>query len=192
MLKKVIVFILVTSLLVSCTFLQQVGQQTVEALNIRNCSFNLDGLESINIGGINVKNLKSLTLQDIFTLTTCLNAKKLPINMGVNVGASNPSATDATISKMLWTCLIDEEELANGNTTEKFRIPAQGSTIIPINVNADGFKIFSSTGIDAVRSFIGTVTNSETITNRLAVKVKPTIEMGASTVTLPYISLAKN
>ena len=192
MLRKFIVFIAVTTLLVSCTFLQQIGKQTVEALNIRNCSFNLDGLESINIAGVNCKNLKSLTLSDVFKITSCLAAKQLPINLGVNVGASNPSDKDASVSKMLWACSIDDQDLANGSTSEAFRIPAQGSTIIPISVNADAFNIFSSTGIDAVRSFIGTITDDKTITNRLAVKVKPTIEMGASTVTLPYIQLAHN
>lgn len=192
MLKKGIVFILLTSVLVSCSFLQEVGKQTVEALNIRNCSFNLDGLESINIGGVNVKNIKSLTLSDIFKLTSCLAAKQLPVNLGINVGATNPSEKDASISKMLWACTIDDADLAQGSTTESFKIPAQGSTIIPISVNADAFNIFSSTGIDAVRSFIATLTDDNTITNRLAVKVKPTIQMGASTVTLPYISLAHN
>ena len=192
MLKKGIVFILVTSLLVSCSFLQQVGKQTAEAINIRNCSFNLKNLESINIGGINVKNLKSLSLSDIFTLTTCLANKKLPIQMGLNVGASNPSEKDATISKMLWSCAVDDADLAHGTTSGSYRIPAQGSTVIPVSVNADAYDIFSSTGIDAVRSFIGTLTNDETITNRLSLKVKPTIQMGAATVTLPYISLAHN
>ena len=82
--------------------------------------------------------------------------------------------------------------LAEGTTTGSYKIPAQGSTVIPISVTADAYQIFSSTGLEAVKSFIGTVTNNSTTSSRLAVKVKPTIEMGASTVTLPFISLASN
>ncbi|MBO4402286.1 MAG: hypothetical protein J5792_01170 [Bacteroidales bacterium] len=192
MIKKGIVFVLIASLFISCSVLQQLGKQTTEALNIRNCSFNLHSVDNVNIGGVDVKNLKSLSLGNIATLSACMLAKKLPITMGVNVGASNPSDKDASISKMLWQCTIDDISLAEGTTTGSYKIPAQGSTVIPISVTADAYQIFSSTGLEAVKSFIGTFTNNSTTSSRLAVKVKPTIEMGASTVTLPFISLASN
>lgn len=188
--KKSIIFISIVLLATSCGLLKQLGQQTSEVVNVKNCKFNVKSVESINVAGINLKNLSSLSAGNIATLSACLLTKQLPVVMGIKVGASNPTEKDASVTHMDWLCCIDDVQMAGGSVSERYVIPAQGSVDIPLDVNMNVYDIFSAKGLDAIKSFIGSFNKDTGRSSRLSFKVRPTVEIGSASVSFPnYISL---
>ncbi|MBO4282010.1 MAG: hypothetical protein J5873_02305 [Bacteroidales bacterium] len=190
--KKIVFTLSVLAVLATaCGTLKQLSQIT----NLKNCNFSLKSVESVQVAGINVKNLKSLTATDLVNLAACLSAKKLPVSLGVSVGVENPGTEAAALTRMEWVCTVDDKALANGIVNEKHTIPAQSMVSVPLRVNMDAYELFSSTGVDAVKAFIQSFSaeTDNSLSSRVAVKVKPTLTLGSATITFPnYITLLSN
>lgn len=188
--KKIFcIFAVAAVMATSCGTLQHLSQIT----NLKNCNFSLRSVESVQVAGINVKNLKSLSAADLVTIAACISAKKLPVSLGVSVGVDNPGADAAAVTRMEWVCTVDDKALATGIVSDKVTVPAQSSVTIPLRVNMDAYELFSSTGVDAVKTFIQSFSTDDSVSSRVAVKVKPTVTVGSATITFPnYITLLSN
>lgn len=187
--KKFFAFLLMGVLFSSCGTMQQLTQ----IANLRNCKFALDKMESVTIAGINVNNLSSFSASDLLKVAACIKAKQLPVVLNVKVGVDNPGATEATVTRMEWVCTVDDQSLANGVIADKFTVPAGGTTSIPLKVNMDAYNLFSSSGVDAVKAFVNSFSKEDNTSSRVAVKVKPTVNLGGASVSFPnYITLISN
>ena len=183
------VCVLAGLLMVSCDALQQLTQLT----NVKNCTFELDKVESVQVAGINVMNLSGFSAIDLVNLAACIKAKKVPVSLGVRVGVANPGASAATVTRMDWLCTVDNKQMATGVISDRYSVPAGGSVSIPLKVNMDAYDLFSSSGVDAIKAFINSFSKEDHTSSRVAVKVKPTVELGSATVTMPnYITLISN
>lgn len=187
--KKIFAFLLLGVMLSACGTFKQLGQ----IANLRNCKFDLDKVESVQVAGINVNNLSSFSAADLLKVAACIKAKKVPVVMNVKVGVDNPGVSEATVTRMEWVCTVDDQSLATGVIADKFSVPAGGSTVIPLKVNMDAYDLFSSSGVDAVKAFINSFSKDDNTSSRVAVKVKPTVNLGGATVSFPnYITLISN
>ena len=187
--KKGIVFFLSGLLLVSCGAIQQLSKVT----NLKNCTFDLRKIESVQVAGINVTNFNGFSATDLINLAACIKNRKVPVTMGVQVGVDNPGASSATVTRMEWLCTVDNKQLATGVVSDKYTVPAGGSVSIPLRVNMDAYDLFSSSGVDAVKAFINSFSKEDHTSSRVVVKVKPTVDLGSATITMPnYITLISN
>ncbi|MBO7623857.1 MAG: LEA type 2 family protein [Bacteroidales bacterium] len=184
--KKGIIVLVAGFLFVSCGAVQQLAKIT----NLKNCNFDLRKVESVQVAGINVTNFNGFTATDLVNLAACVASKKIPVVLGVQVGVDNPGATSATVTRMEWLCTVDDKQLATGVVSDRYSVPAGGSVTIPLRVNMDAYELFSSSGVDAIKAFINSFSKEDHTSSRVAVKVKPTVELGSATVTMPnYITL---
>lgn len=187
--KKYFAFLLLCIFFISCETFKQLTQ----IANLKNCSFNLDKVESVTVAGINVNNLSGVSAADLLKVAACIKAKKVPVELNVKVGVDNPGATDATLTRMEWVCTVDDQSLATGTISDKFTIPASSSAAIPLKVNMNAYSIFSSSGVDAVKAFISSFSKEDNTSSRVALKVKPTVNLGSATLSFPnYITLISN
>ena len=187
--KKLIVFVLLGVTLSACGSLKQLTQ----IANLKNCTFALDKMESVTVAGINVNNLSSFSAADLLKVAACIKAKQLPVVMNVKVGVDNPGVSEATVTRMEWMCTVDDQSLAKGVIADKFTVPAGGTASIPLKVNMDAYELFSSSGVDAVKAFVNSFSKEDNTSSRVAVKVKPTVNLGGANISFPnYITLISN
>lgn len=187
--KKFFLLVLLAIISISCGTFKQLQQ--IAAL--RNCSFDLKNVESVEVAGIDVKNLKNLTANDLIKLGLCVATKSVPISMVVDVEVGNDSKSTTTVTNMDWICTVDGKNLAKGTINDNFNILAGSVVQIPIKVDMDAYSLFSSTGVDAIKTFINSFSKETSTSSRIEVKVKPTLEAGAAKITFPkYITLLSN
>ena len=187
--KKAAFIFIVGLLFVSCSAIQQIAKVT----NLKNCTFDLQKIENVQVAGINVTNFNGFSAADLVNLAACIKNKRVPVVLGVQVGVDNPGASSATVTRMEWLCTVDNKQMATGVVSDRYSIPAGGSVTIPLKVSMDAYDLFSSSGVDAVKAFINSFSKDDHTSSRVAVKVKPTVELGSATVTMPnYITLISN
>ena len=188
--KKILAFLFVCTLCVSCDVLNQVSQ-TYNL--VRKCKFSLDNVQNVTLAGINLKNINtsSLTAANLTKLGAALLTKNIPLAMTVNVGIQNPTAKPASLNAMDWKVAIDDLELATGSTTKKVSVPSKSKSSMPLSFNINTYDLFSKDGVTAIKNFVSSFSQKDATSSRVAIKVNPTVAIGSQSVKLGYMTLSK-
>ncbi|MBR5778719.1 MAG: hypothetical protein IKY22_09685 [Bacteroidales bacterium] len=186
--KKFFGLLIVSCLFVSCDIWSQIEQTAA----LYNCKFSLSNVQNVSIAGVQIKNLKNLSTADVVKLTTAILNKKIPLDMNLNVGIQNPSTQTAAVNELDWICAIDGKDFVSGAVNKKYTIPANSNITMPLAINTDIYKLFSSENVEAVKNFISSFSQTDATSSRIAVKVKPSVMIGQQKVQYPdYITLEK-
>ncbi|MBQ8044856.1 MAG: hypothetical protein IJ269_00720 [Bacteroidales bacterium] len=186
--KKFIGLLAVSFLFVSCDIWSQIEQTAA----LQNCKFILKNVHDVAIAGVKIKNIKNLSASDIVKLTAAIASKKIPLDLNVNVGIQNPSQQKAAINGLDWICAIDGKDFVSGAINQKYSIPANSNITMPLAINTDIYKLFSSGNIETLKNFINSFSKTDTTSSRIAIKVKPSVYIGQQKVQYPnYITLEK-
>ena len=180
-------------LLNSCDVVQSVLNQFSSVANLANCKFDIQSVSSVNVAGVNVKNITNgnITASDVIKLAAAIQSKQIPLGMNVNIGVDNPTQQSAALTAMDWILEVDKRQMANGVSNKSYTINPGKNTTIPLGVNADLYSIFSKDGIDALKNFASSFT-SEGISSHVGLKIKPSLNVGEMQVPFPnYIALEK-
>jgi hypothetical protein len=185
--KRNILFIFGLLFLASCV---QIKQLT----NLLNCDFRVSSVDNIRMADIDVQKIKTFTdlkFTDGAKLLAAVASGTLPLNLTVNVEAKNPNTQMAALNKMDWILLIDDIEMANGSTTKRVEVPANGGTgTFPIAVTTDLAKVLSGQSAKNVVNFGLNLAGYGSRPTRIAVKAKPTILVGGAAIMYPgYITI---
>lgn len=179
---KSLIIISLTLILSSCTQLQQLQ-------NLAKCEFRLNSVENIRLAGVNIQDVKSLNqigISDVAKLSAAYLGNNLPLDLKLNMDARNPNPTAAALSALDWIFLIDDIEMTRGNTNQRIQLPASQTTTIPLLLNFDLKKVLSGKSQNALVNFALNIAGSGDKPTRLALKAKPTIQIGS--VNIPYPS----
>ncbi|MDD4575040.1 MAG: LEA type 2 family protein [Bacteroidales bacterium] len=179
---KSLIIISLTLILSSCTQLQQLQ-------NLAKCEFRLNSVENIRLAGVNIQDVKSLNqigISDVAKLSAAYLGNNLPLDLKLNMDARNPNPTAAALSALDWIFLIDDIEMTRGITNQRFQIPANQTTTIPLLLNFDLKKVLTGKSQNALVNFALNLAGSGNTPTRLALKAKPTIQIGS--VNIPYPS----
>lgn len=179
---KSLIIISLTLILSSCTQLQQLQ-------NLAKCEFRLNSVENIRLAGVNIQDIKSLNqigISDVAKLSAAYLGNNLPLDLKLNMDARNPNPTAAALSALDWIFLIDDIEMTRGITNQRFQIPANQTTTIPLLLNFDLKKVLTGKSQNALVNFALNLAGSGNTPTRLALKAKPTIQIGS--VNIPYPS----
>lgn len=179
-------------------FLQgcSVVDQMVQTQALRQCSFEIKGLERINLAGVDLRpgmKRSDLTAGQVIQLSGAFFSSELPITFDVLLNIENPNDRQALMSRMDYSVVLDGREMVSGRVNDAFSIPAAGSTQIPVTVQADLMKLFSGQQADALANLAFRLTgNPGTQPVELQVKVKPYIEVGLRQIPYPgFLTLRK-
>ncbi len=170
----------------SCKELQQLA-------NMAKCEFKLKSVENIQLAGLNIQNISNVSqfgVADLAKLTTAFLTNEFPLNFKLNMDVNNPNPTAAALTALDWILFIDDIQMTNGILNQKFTVPANGNTTIPMLLNFDLKKVLSGKSKDALINFALNLAGQNGKPTRLMLKAKPTVNVGGIALQYPsYLSV---
>ncbi len=190
--KKVFVILLLSVLFSGCEILQQVQQ----IQSFTKCEFKMDKVHNVELAGINFDRVSSwsdLNFMQLANITTALAKPTFPLELTIDVVSRNPNPIDASMQKMQWILLVENEEITRGSVNQKVYVGANGgSAVVPVNVQVDLKKALSGKSGDAILKFAQSMAGVTNDPGKITLKVKPSIDIRGFVLDYPgYISLNK-
>jgi Late embryogenesis abundant protein. len=193
---KALLLIMIISLgLKSCNTLTQIANQTAELLNLKNCTFDVNGVNNVNMLGLNLSkdmNKEDLNVSQVLKLTNAIMQKSLPVTFNVNMKIDNPNGIAASMAKMDYVIALDGKEVISSSMSNGINVPAHSSSNISIPVSTDLFKLFSGETSESIVNLAFKIAGASSNPVKLSVKVKPYITINNQTLAYPnYITIDK-
>ncbi len=142
--QKVKTFLIAAILVgpLSCSTLQNLA-------NLKKMDFHISGVSDTVLNGISLDDVRSfdnLSASDGLKLLQGVTRKSLPLQLTLNVSGNNPSDNNvvAKLVKLDWTMFMQGKETVSGTFNEIIEFSPGASTNIPVAVELDLFKFFSS------------------------------------------------
>jgi LEA14-like dessication related protein len=181
--KKITLYLSIISLgifLSNCNQLKQLQ-------NLAKCEFRLNSVENIRLAGVDVQNINSINqigITDVARLSSAFLTNEFPLSLKLNIDARNPNPGNAALTAMDWIFLIDDIEMTRGIISQRYNIPANQNTIIPLLLNFDLKKVLTGKSQNAVVNFALNLAGAGNKPTRLTLRAKPNINIGG--VNIPY------
>ena len=159
--------------------------------NLANCEYSLQNVSNVSVAGVNVRNIASgqISATDVVMLASAITSKKVPLALNVNIGVKNPTDRNALLTTMDWALDIAAKEFATGSTNQNYNINAKKTTTVPLGVSTDLYQLFSSTGVEALKTFASSFSKDGT-SSQLGLRVRPAISVAGQTIKSPsYIQI---
>jgi len=151
------------------------GCDTVNMLNCRFEQKSIDNFRFADVGFDKFNSVGDINVVDIAKITLALTRKTAPILFNLNVEGNNPNKSTAAIEQMDWKVFIDDAEFS-GSITEKFSIPAQGTSILPLTIGFDAMQILDgSTPTSMFRLYQNITGKSTGQESNVTIMIRPTI-----------------
>ena len=194
-LTKILVVVLFTMTFTACEELAQIANQAAQVMNLKNCTFDVTGINNINMLGIDVSkgmSQNSLNAAQLIKVTNALMNKKLPVTFNVNIDVDNQNNIAASLNKMDYIISLNNKEVISSTFTDGFSIPANSKGSISIPISTDLFQLFSSETGDAVLNLAFKLAGAKSDPVNLGVQVKPYIKINNQSLAYPdYITINK-
>jgi hypothetical protein len=181
---------LMALLLAGCS----VSQQAKHASNLANCDFRIRSVENVNLMGVNVQHVRSVTdlgISDAARIMAGFASPTFPLSLQVNLEGRNPNPADAGMNHVEWMLYIDDILMTSGILDKPFVIPANnGTAIIPVQVAIDLKQAIAGKSMDALLNFSMNLAGMGSKPTRFKIKIKPTIMVGKTPLPMPgYITV---
>jgi hypothetical protein len=181
--KKHLLMMLVAVVgLSSCTALMQMAA-------LAKCDFKIDSVKQTHLAGLPIQGLRSfkdLKITDIPKVVAAFSSGKLPLDFVLNVAVRNPNATDASMTRMDWEAMIDQTSILAGAVTQPLKVPANGGiATLPLAISVNLKQIFGTLSKDQIMDVGFGMADPQDKPTRVALKLKPTIDIAGRPVTYP-------
>ncbi len=192
---RILAFVMLTASFTACEQLAQIANQAAQVMNLKNCTFDVNGLDKINMMGISLhKNMSlgDLTAAQVINVTNSLMNKKLPVTFNVNLDVNNPNSIAASLGKMDYIISLNNKEVISSTFTQGFSVGPNSKGKIAIPISTDLFQLFSNETKDAVLNLAFKLAGAKSDPVNLGVKVKPYIKINNQSLAYPdYITINK-
>lgn len=179
----------------ACNELANIANQTAQALNLRNCTFDVTGISNINMLGIDLSkgmNKNSLNPTQLINVTNALFNKKLPVTFNVNLDVDNPNSLAAALGKMDYIISLNNKEVISSTMTNGFSIPANSKGKVAIPISTDLFQLFNGETADAILNLAFKLAGAQSNPVNLGVQIKPYIKVNDQSLAYPdFITINK-
>lgn len=193
--KNVLIIILLALGIASCDQLAQIASQAAQTLNLRNCTFDINGINKINMLGIDLSkgmDQSNLSATQLLNVTNSLLNRRLPVTFNVNLDVDNPNSIAASLGKMDYIISLNGKEVISSTFNDGFSIPANSKGLVSIPISTDLFQLFSGETADAILNLAFKLAGAQSNPVNLGVKVKPYIKVNNQALAYPdYITINK-
>ena len=149
-----------------------------DTVNMLNCTFerkNIDNFRFAEMSFDKFNSISDINFVDAANITAALLKGTAPILFNLNVEGNNPNKSTAAIEQMDWKVFIDDAEFS-GSITEKFSIPAQGTSILPLTIGFDAMQILDGTTPTSMFRLYQNITGKGTgQESNVTIMIRPTI-----------------
>ncbi len=188
-LLPLLLFVSLTAFNISCRSISQ-GKR------LSKCEFRLESLQNIQLANVKIDEVKGITdlsLLDAGKITLALaRNSSLPMNMTVNIEVKNPNKKTAGLNELKWILYIDDIQMAEGESTQRFEVPANGTNILPLDVNLDLKKALKGKSRSALLKFAFNLAGFGREASRVKVRAKPSFKVLGGTIRYPgYIKITR-
>lgn len=183
------VFLSIVAINTSCRSISQ-GKR------LSKCEFRLESLQNIRLANVQIDKVKKLTDLNLLdagkiTLAFARNSS-LPMDMTVNIEVKNPNSKTAGLNELKWILYIDDIKMAEGESKQRFEVPANGSNILPLAVNLDLKKALQGKSRSALLKFAFNLAGFGKEATRVKVRAKPSFKVLGGTIRYPgYIKVTR-
>src|SRR5690606_9973971 len=173
-----------------------------DAKALGNCKFRLSSVDSVYLSGIDIRefkeirNFKDLDITRFPSLGLGLMRKSIPLDLRLNLEATNPTSRMAGVEQMEYKVLLGDSEIFSGLHNQRISVPpGTGRTLIPFHLSTNAYDIVMNSKtrdefLNLLAAFTSTKTSKAT---KLTIKIKPTIAFGSKQVNYPgYITFEQN
>ena len=192
---RIIAIVMLTASFTACEQLAQIANQAAQVINLKNCTFDVSGINKINMLGIDLSkgmDKSSLTATQLINVTNSLLNKKLPVTFNVNLDVDNPNSIAASLGKMDYIISLNNKEVISSTFTQGFSIPANSKGKVSIPISTDLFQLFSGETADAILNLAFKLAGAKSNPVNLGVKVKPYIKVNNQSLAYPdFITINK-
>jgi len=192
---KLVVIMFMTMTFTACQELAQIASQAAQVVNLKNCTFDVNGVNNINMLGIDISkgmDQNSLNFNQLANVMSSLANRKLPVTFNVNLDVDNPNNIAASLGKMDYIISLNNKEVISSTFTQGFSIPANSKGKISIPISTDLFQLFSGETADAVLNLAFKLAGAKSNPVNLGVKVKPYIKINNQSLAYPdFITINK-
>ena len=192
---RIIVVLLMTASFTGCEELSQIMNQAAQMANLKNCTFDVNGINNINMLGINLSNgmsQSSLTAAQLINVTNSLMNRRLPVSFNVNIDVDNPNSIAASMAQMDYIIALNNKEVITSSFTEGINIGPNSQGQVSIPISTDLFQLFSGETADAILNLAFKLAGAQSDPVNLCVKVKPYIRVNNQSLAYPdYITINK-
>ena len=155
-----------------------IQEQVQQAKAFKNVDVRLAGIDQATVGGVNVLNMRQvgdLGTAERALLAAAATAGNLPLHMRVNLEFRNPNDETAALNEFDYIALIDGKEVANGHSTQRIEVPANGGvTTAPFTIESDLRKTLGEQSGESLANFALGLTDRDRQPLRFTLKIKPT------------------
>ncbi len=194
-LKRILAICFLAIGLTSCDTLTQIYNQAAEMVNLKNCTFDINNINNIQMLGVNLSKGMSksdLNLAQLAKLTNAIVQKTLPVTFNVNLNVKNPNSIAASMSKMDYIVSLNGKQVISSSLNKKLSVGANSTGTFSIPISTDLFQLFSNSTTDAIINLAFKLAGASSDPVDLGVQVKPYITVNNQSLAYPeYISLSK-
>ena len=192
---RIIVIVMLAASFTACEQLAQIANQAAQVLNLKNCYFDVSGVDNINMLGMNLSkgmDKSNPNSTQRLKVTNSLLNKKLPVTFNVNIDVDNPNGIAATLGKMDYIISLNNKEVISSTFNNGFSIPANSKGKVAIPISTDLFQLFSGETADAILNLAFKLAGAKSNPVNLGVKVKPYIKINNQSLAYPdFITINK-
>lgn len=173
--------------IVSC----DVAKQAQGAYNMVNCKYEYQSLNNLMVSGINVS--KGLSLMDAPKILGVLTGDKssVPLGFTVNLGVTNPNATEAMLNGLEYVLAVDGIDFTSGALGNQLSIPAGGTGTLPLAMAFDIATLLKGDTHDAVANVVKNFVGLGNEPSNVTLNIRPSFNVAGYKVTSPvYIPIS--
>ena len=167
--KKVVVVCMLATVFCSCDGVD-------ELVNMFNCKFEVQSVEDFTFAGVpfdGIDSVEAISDADKIIIDDAIAANNAPVHFVLNILGANPNDVTASVEKLQWELDVDGIKVAEGLVTKKFTIPALGTNVLSLDVNAEVMELYKDSVVENVYSLYQDVANGRA--SEATLKIKPTV-----------------
>jgi hypothetical protein len=178
----VLTLLTLTGLTTGCATLNQFAA-------LQDVAFSLDGVSGVRLAGVDLDRVRSyedLGFQDVARLVAAVSQNELPLDLTLHVGAENPhdNDTDARLTRMDWTLLLENRETLSGILEDEILLRPGVPQDIPVTVSLNLVDFFEGSAQDLFELGLS-LAGQGGAAKEVALRFSPTVNTPLGPMTYP-------